>query len=267
MGSLEDPEASYRGMSWITPLLREIAADRDMNIHRVRFMRNAATPNMIIKHDPGVTPVDARLFKELLDREYGGSHNSGKTMHIGGGADVQVVGADFKQMDFKAIQGHGETRLASVAGVPPIVVGFSEGLSSGTYSNYGQALRRFSGLTLHPLWMGAVSSLETIMPAPPGCRLWYDTRDVVFLREDSEDLAKIQQIQAATVSSHISAGFTPESAVAAVLNDDISLLKHTGLVSVQLWTPGAQQEEGDKGIVGSGNKGGDEPDATPPQNQ
>lgn len=266
---LQDPLATYRGMSWLTPLIRETSSDQMMTEHKRRFFTNGATPNMVVKHDPGVTPADAKLFKDFLDREYAGAENAYKTMHIGGGADVTVVGADFKQIDFKIVQGHGETRLAAAAGVPPIIPGFSEGLSSATYSNYGQALRRFSGLTMHPLWDSVAGSLQRIFPAPPGCRLWHDTRDVAFLREDAADLSEIQQNQAATISSYISAGFTPESSVAAVMNDDPAVLKHTGLVSVQLWEPGAQPVAGSdtKKVGGNGSLAGDEPDSTPPQEQ
>lgn len=278
---LTDPLATYRGMSWLTPLLRELQNDRAMVEHQNKFFERAATPNMVVKHDPAVSLEDAKRFKLAFDAEYGGVHNAWKTMHLGGGADATVVGSDFKQMDFKVLQGHGETRVAAAAGVPPIIPGFSEGLSSATYSNYGQALRRFSGLTLHPLWKSAAGSLASLTKKRAGTRLWYDTRDVEFLREDAADLSEVQQNQAATISSHISAGFTPESAVAAVLNDDLALLKHTGLVSVQLWEPGAQATspapgsggDGSSGTTGSGkskdkkNGGGKSPDATPPQEQ
>jgi len=270
---LTDPLATYRGMSWLTPLLRELAADQAITEYQNSFFAHGATPNMVIKHDPAVTPEDAKRFKMVFDAEYGGSHNAGKTLHLGGGADIQVVGADFKALDMKAVRGHGEVRIAAAAGVPPIIPGFVEGLNSATYSNYGQALRRFSGLTMHPLWQSAAGSLQQIMDTPAGCRLWYDTRDVEFLRDDSHDLAEVQQTQAATISSHISAGFTPESAVAAVRDDDLSLLRHTGLVSVQLWTPG-QTEETDSEEKpkpddddDAGNGGGAEPDALPPQEQ
>lgn len=266
---LQDPLATYRGMSWLTPLLRELYSDRAMTEHQRRFFERAATPNMVIKHDPGVLPEDAKRFKLAFDAEYGGVENAWKTMHIGGGADVTVVGADFKQMDFKVVQGHGETRIAAAAGVPPIIPGFSEGLSSATYSNYGQALRRFAGLTMHPLWQSVAGSLQQIIVPPmAGTRLWYDTRDVEFLREDAHDLAEVQQTQAATISSYISAGFTPESSVQAVRDDDISVLEHTGLVSVQLWTPGEDPNADPATDNGAGSSGGgSEPDSTPPQEQ
>ncbi len=264
---LRDPLATYRGMSWLTPLLREIAADQAMTQYRNNFLARGATPNMVIKHDPAVTIEDAKRFKLAFDAEYGGSHNAGKPLHLGGGADVTVVGADFKSMDFNAVQGHGEIRTAAAAGVPPIIPGFSDGLNSATYSNYGQALRRFTGLTMHPLWQSAVGSLQRLLAVPAGSRLWYDTRDVEFLREDVTALAEVQRTQAATISSYISAGFTPKSAMAAVKDDDLTLLKHTGLVSVQLWTPGENDSGEDTVTDEDDNSGGDEPEALPPQEQ
>lgn len=235
---IPDPLATYRGMSWLTPLVREVDADSAMTNHKRDFMRNAATPNLVVKHAPTVTPAQAQAFKEALDAEYSGPTNAGKTMHIGGGADLTVVGKDFTEIDLRRVQGAGETRIAAAAGVPPIIVGLSEGLQAATYSNYGQARRRYADGTLHPLWGNAAGSLQRIRPAPRASRLWYDVRDVPFLREDSKDAAEISQIQAATIRTYVDGGFTAESAVAAVVAQDPTLLEHTGLLSVQLQAPG-----------------------------
>lgn len=247
---IPDPLASYRGMSWLTPLIRDVGADTAMTRHKARFMANAATPNMVIKHAPQVTPEQARKFKVALDAEYAGADNAGKTMHLGGGADLTVVGHSFKEIDLRAVQGAGETRIAAAANVPPIIVGLSEGLQAATYSNYGQARRRFADATMHPLWGNAAGSLERVRPAPAGSRLWYDSRDVPFLREDSKDAAEIARIQGSNIRQLVESGFTPESAVAAVTTGDMSLLQHTGYLSVQLQRPGEVQAgaEGDRGI-------------------
>jgi phage portal protein BeeE len=235
---IPDPLATYRGMSWLTPIVRDVAADTSMVRHKTAFMDNAATPNMIVKHAPTVTPAQARAFKTALDAEYAGPDNSGKTMHIGGGADITVVGRDFRELDFRQVQGAGETRIAAAAGVPPIIVGLSEGLQAATYSNYGQARRRFADGTLHPLWQNAAGTLERLRPAPPGSRLWYDSRDVPFLREDSKDAAEIVQVQSATIRQLVDGGFEPDSVVSAVAAGDMTLLVHTGRLSVQLQAPG-----------------------------
>lgn len=247
---LPDPFNEYRGMSWLTPIVRETQTDNQMNVHKQAFFVNGATPNMVVKYDATVKSDAVERFIEMAKREHGGAWNAYKTMHLGGGADVTVVGKDFKQIDLKAVQGHGETRIAAAAGVPPIIVGLSEGLEAATYSNYGQARRRFADGTVHPLWQNVAGSLGQIMAPPtPGVRLWYDTRDVPFLREDELDAATIQTQQAATINTLITAGYEPKSVVGAVMAGDFSLLVHSGLVSVQLSQPGDTQPAPGKELV------------------
>jgi hypothetical protein len=172
-------------------------------------------------------------------------------MYLGGGADVTVVGSDFKQLDFGSVQGAGETRIAAAAGVPPVIVGLSEGLKAATYSNYGQARRRFADGTIHPLWQNAAGSFGHLIRPPGGStsgavRLWYDARDVPFLREDAKDAAEIQGVQSRTIRTLVDAGYTPESVMAAVTASDWTLLVHTGLFSVQLQAPGAHVPPADR---------------------
>lgn len=238
---LPDPLATYRGMSWLTPVLREIEDDKQMGRHKSAFFRNSATPNLSVSLDKDVSLTAFQAFKTAMDAGHKGPENAGKTLYLGGGADVKVIGADFQQMDFKSIQGHGETRIAAAGGVPPIIVGLSEGLASATYSNYSQARRRFADGTMHPLWQNVSGCFANIVPRPPNSnssvRLWYDSRDVPFLREDRQDAAQIQSTQAGAINQLITAGFTPQSAVKAIDAEDWALLEHTGLTSVQLVPP------------------------------
>ena len=69
------------------------------------------------------------------------THN---TLFLGAGADATVIGTNLQEMDFRRVQGGGETRVAAAGGVPPVIVGLSEGLAAATYANYGQARRRFA---------------------------------------------------------------------------------------------------------------------------
>jgi phage portal protein BeeE len=237
-----DPAANYPvGMSWLTPVIRELQADGAATAHKLKFFENAATPNLAVSMAKEVTPAQFREFVEMMDEKHKGSANAYKTLYTGGGADVTVVGADMRQLDFKVTQGAGETRLAQAAGVPPVVAGLSEGLqgSSLNAGNFGQARRQFSDMTMANLWRNVCGSLETLFNPPGPARLWYDTRDVAFLREDQKDNAEIQSTRATAISSLIMSGYTPESCVAAILADDMKLLVHTGLFSVQLQAPGA----------------------------
>ena len=236
-----DPLASYRGMSWLTPVIREIQADGAATNHKLAFLENAATPNLAVSLPKEVTPEQFDEFVEKMDEGHQGPLKAGKTLYTGGGADVTVIGADMRQLDFKVTQGAGETRLAQAAGVPPTVAGLSEGMqgSSLNAGNFGQARRQFADMTLSNLWRNAAGSLEVLVPPPSGARLWYDTRDIPFLREDQKDGADIQNTKAAAIRQLVDAGYKPETVVKAILNDDYSLLVHSGLFSVQLQAPGA----------------------------
>lgn len=243
---IPDPLASYRGMSWLTPILREIAADQSMTRFEQRFMDNGATPNMIIKHAPGATEEKIKRFAEVMADRSAGVEAAGKTLHMYPGADATVVGANLRQIDFASVRNGGEARIAAAAGIPPVIAGLTPGLEASTYSNYSQARRRLSDGTAHPLWQNLSGTLQTLLPVPRSIRgdvrLWYDATDVPFLREDESDAANIAATRASTISTFITAGFTADSAIAAVEANDLGLLQHTGLFSVQLQEPGAQDQ-------------------------
>lgn len=239
---MPDPLASYRGMSWLTPVVREVQADGAATRHKLKFFENGATPNLAVSLPKEIGPEAFAAFRAKMDAEHKGVDNAYRTLYVGGGADVTVVGADFKQIDLSASQGKGETRIANAAGVPAVIAGLSEGMqgSSLNAGNYQSAKRRFADGTMRPLWRNAAGSLQAILKPPSdGSRLWYDDRDVAFLRDDEADRAQIQSTQAVTIRQLTDAGFLPESVIAAVEAEDLALLKHSGYFSVQLQAPGA----------------------------
>jgi hypothetical protein len=85
----------------------------------------------------------------------------------------------------------------------------------------------------------AAGSLARVRKMPSGADLWFDGRDIPFLQEDQKDEADIQQTQAITVRELINAGYEPKSVQSFISSGDWAVLKHTGLVSVQLQKPGA----------------------------
>jgi phage portal protein BeeE len=251
-----DPIASYRGMSWLTPVLREIMSDGAMTTHKLKYFQNGATPNMVVSLDPAIKREAFEQWIEMFEANHVGYLNAYKTLYLGAGASADVVGNDLKQIDFKVVQGATETRIASAAGVPPVIAGFSEGLSAATYANYAQARRRFSDGTMRPLWGGAADALSTLINVPDdGSELAVDLRDVSFIQEDLQDAATIQSTQATTIMTLVNSGYRPDSVIAAVQAQDFGLLVHTGLVSVQLLPPGIPGDRlpGVNGAPANGN--------------
>jgi hypothetical protein len=238
---LPDPTHPFRGRSWLDSILSDLTADTAMTDYKSAFLRNAATPNMVVSLDAGVSPEAFEAFVDKMDAQHKGVDNAFKTLYLGAGADVKVVGANFEQLNIKGVQGGIETRVASAAGVPASIVGLSESMqgSSLNAGNYGAARRRFSDGTIRPLWRSVSGAFQTLIPPPrPGNRLWFDDRDIPFCQEDVKDSADIKAVESQAIRTLVDAGFEPESAVAAITTGDMSLLTHSNLYSVQLQPPG-----------------------------
>lgn len=237
-----DPTANFRGMSWLTPVISEIMADQAATTHKLKFFEQGATPNMVVTFDPAVDAEKVAKWIEMMEDKIGGAANAYRTLYLGGGADAKVVGANMREIGFKDVQGAGETRIAAAAGVPPVVVGLSEGLQAATYSNYSQARRRFADGTMRPLWRNFAGSVSSIIRIPRQSELWYDDRDIPFLREDESERATIQSTQATAIKTLVDAGYDPDTVIDAIDAGDWNRLQHSGLTSVQLLPPGQSSQ-------------------------
>jgi len=240
-----DPLATYRGMSLMYAAIKEIQSDRSATDHKLKFFENAATPNLAISLPRETTKAQFDLFKATMDENHRGVDDAYKTLYLTGGADPRVIGADMQQLDFRATQGAGETRLCNILGIHPVVAGVSESLAGSSLNagNYGAAKRQTVDRTFRPLWRDLAGSMETLVPPrdprtgrpDPGARLWVDSRDIPFLRDDEQDLADIHSKEAQMIRTLLDAGYEPASVQAAVAaGGDWSLLVHTGYYSVQL---------------------------------
>ena len=245
---IQDPTANFRGMSWLTPVVREIQADIQATDYKSKFYSNSATPNMVIKFDKEVSYAKFLEFKEAFSEEYAGANNAFKTMFLGAGADATVVGQSFEQMSYATVQKAGENRICVASGVPAVMVGLQSGLDSSTYSNMGTARRIFADKTARPWWRECAASLEHLVGTPSDARLDVDTDDIAFLRDDAKDVAEIQMGQAGAIKQLTEAGFEPDSVVDAVISNDMARLKgsHSGLTSVQLIAPAPNGTNGEK---------------------
>ncbi|GAB3117858.1 hypothetical protein GCM10027160_29050 [Streptomyces calidiresistens] len=251
---IPDPEARFRGMSWLTPVLREIEADTAATTHKRRFFQNAATPNMVVTFDKDTAEDAFDDFVEKFRAGHQGAWNAYKTLFLMGGADVKPLTHDFRQMEFNATVGRIEARIASAAGVPPSWVGFAEGLQGSGLNagNFSAGRRRFADGTIRPLWKEAAASLETLLRPPTSARLIVTEDGVAFLREDARDRAEIFRTRMTGIDAGIKAGFEADAVVAAAAAEDVTLLlgRHTGLVSVQMQPP--RTGEDDDGGTGDG---------------
>ena len=236
---IPDPTAQYRGMSPLTPVVREIMADKAATDHKARFFENAATPNLAVSFKETVTDQQFAKFMQAMNESKHGVEHAYETLYLGGGADVTVIGSHIAQMDFKGTQGYGAEIICGALGIHPLIVGTSGGFSREPLSQESLTAAKdlLADRTLRPLWRSLCSAYAVLVPEYDNARLWFDDSDIAFLRQDQEQVAKIQNLESSTLSSYVLAGFTPESSKLAIKHNNIDLLEHTGLYSVQLQPP------------------------------
>jgi phage portal protein BeeE len=237
---LTDPEGGGIGMSWLTPALRDMQSDKAATEHKLQFWKNGASPNLVVKGIPAVTKEQFNEIVDQIESNHTGVRNAFKTLYLTAGADATIVGSNFQQMDLKNITALGETRISFLSRVPASLLGISEGLAGSSLNagNFDSARRVFADTWVSPTLQDYAASLAPLVDVPDDAELWPETADMPILRDDSKAAAEIEQLKQASIVAYVNAGFTPDSAVAAVAAGDVSLLKHSNLLSVQLQAPG-----------------------------
>ena len=220
-----DPLANFRGMSWLTPVVREVAADSGMTQYKNLYLDHG-TPVLAVKYPQGtkLRPDTVDTVIEHLWAKYGGVGNAFKTLVFDQGADP-VLGAGLKDLDFADIQGAGAERICSAGGVDPIVIGL-RGAARSVGAAYADALRRFADITCRHLWQTGCASLQKLVPNIPakGIELWYDTTDIAALQAAETERAQVIQVEMAAILTGVQAGFTRESVRDSVTAGDTSQL-------------------------------------------
>jgi len=239
---IPDPCASFRGMSWMTPVLRDAQADSGMTAYKIRYLSNAATPNLIIKYSQKLQPGTVDALRERLQARYGGVDNAFKTLILDQGADLTPVGNNLREMDFSGVQQAGADRILADAGVPGVLVGLEPLRGAGR--GYEESLIKFGNMYGHPQWRLLCACLQKFTPGNDvdagAVRLWYDTSDIAALQDSETNRAQVALVHAQALLTLAQAGYTQESAVAAVNSGDITQLEG-GAVPVQIG--GARQSQ------------------------
>ena len=193
---IPDPLANFRGMSWLTPILREVYADSAMTAYKTMYMDHGQ-PVQTIKYPAKLRPDTVDAIVERIMSKYGGVSNSWKPLIIDQSADP-IMSAPLKDLDYRAVQAGGEERICyGGRGAAVVEVGIRSAEQNETWET---AARRFSDVYAR-LQRGGPSapSLQKFVPNIPakGVQLWYDTTDIAALQAAETERAQVTQVQAA----------------------------------------------------------------------
>jgi hypothetical protein len=224
---IPDPQATFRGMSWLTPVYREVQADDGLTQYKIRYLENAASPNMLIRYTQKLAPGTIDRIRDRVTVRYGGVHNAFKTLVLDQGADATVIGNSLAQMNFEAVQGQGEQRVLAASGVPGVLVGLEPLRGAGR--GYQESLVKFANLWARPQWRSLCEALEKFVDDPSvqagGSRLWFDVSDIAALQDGELQRGQAALVRAQALLTLAQAGYDRVSALSAVDAGDITLLK------------------------------------------
>jgi Phage portal protein len=224
---IPDLAADFRGMSWLTPAVREITGDGGLTSYKIKYLQNAATPNLLIKYAQKLAPATVDAVRERVTARYGGVDNAFRTLVLDQGADATIVGQGLGQMDFSAVSAVGVERILADAMVPGVLVGLEPLRGAGR--GYQESMQKFAHLYGYWQWESVCGALSQIVDVPPGNRLWFDPSDIPALQDGILERGQAQLVNAQALLALVQAGYTHESAVASLVAADPNLLQAGGL--------------------------------------
>jgi hypothetical protein len=222
-----DPAADFRGMSWLTPAVRDVQGDSGLATYKIKYLENAATPNLLIKYSQKLAPGTVDRIRERVTARYGGVNNAFKTLVLDQGADTTVVGNSLSQMDFSGVSAVGVERILADAMVPGVLVGLEPLRGAGR--GYQESMQKLANLWARPQWRSVCGALSQLLDVPAGNRLWFDTSDIAALQDGELEKGQAALVKAQALLALVQAGYTHESAVATVDSMDLSQLQAGGL--------------------------------------
>jgi len=223
---IPDPVAEFRGMSWLTPVYRDVQGDDGMTTYKIKYLDHAASPNLLIKYAQKLQPGTVDRIRERVNARYGGAANAFKTLVLDQGADATVIGSNLQQMDFSNVAAAGAERILAAAGVPGVLVGLEPLRGAGR--GYQESMQKFANIWGRPQWRSVCGALSQLLDVPAGNRLWFDTSDIAALQDGEMERGQAALVRAQALLALVQAGYTHESAIAAVDAMDLSQLQAGG---------------------------------------
>src|SRR6266536_3124943 len=137
---------SSKGMSWLSPVLRDVAADQALTRYKTTHVSQGAMPGLVLKYSQKLSQPSVDRLKKRFAAMYSGPENAGRTLVLDEGADVTVAGSTLEQLQYTAVQQAGERRVCAAAGPGMLVIlGFEQG-------DYQAAIRKLADLWARPAW-------------------------------------------------------------------------------------------------------------------
>jgi len=190
--SFPNPGGDVYGMSPLSVIAKTVNLDLSMTDFAKLFFQNAGVPSGLLKVKRRInSQEEAGIIRSRWRSAFGGSNNMHRVAILDDDAEYQAMASAPKDMDLQGLHNLTESRICSVLGVPPILIGVNVGLQRSTYSNYKEARLSFHSETVEPLISRIIRFLNNALSAELGgnTALGVDFSEVLSPLDDSNEQA------------------------------------------------------------------------------
>lgn len=149
-----DPHNTRMGLSDVASALREIYTDNEAANFSALLMKNSGVPPfaLVPKNDiTGMKPDDVARIQNSFMRKISGDER-GKPAVSTRAFDLVKTGFSPEELDLSKLRRLPEETIASLTGIPAVVLQFGAGLEHSTYANYNEARTSAYEDVIVPLW-------------------------------------------------------------------------------------------------------------------
>ena len=148
---LPNPADDNFGLSPLHVVAKLVNLDMSVTDFNKAFFRNAGVPSGLLRLKKRITSQEeANVIRNRWHSSFGG-RNLHQVAVLDEDAEYQPMATAPKDMAMSEIRDTTESRICSVFGVPPMLVGVNVGLQRSTYSNSREARFAFFSQTIVPL--------------------------------------------------------------------------------------------------------------------
>jgi len=145
-----DPDQPWQALPPLVGAARDTDSANEITRYLFSLLKNDAIPRTAISTPAGVILDDSQYdrLKAQWKERYGGE-NRGEVAIVEGGATINRIGLDMKELDFTALYSVPERHISAAFRVPMFVAGIGE---DPIYANSSEARLAFTETTLSTLW-------------------------------------------------------------------------------------------------------------------
>lgn len=189
-----DPHNTRMGLSDIASALREIFTDNEAANFSALLMKNSGVGPFAISPKDGKVSIDKTERQRMQDsfRRKTSGDERGKPFVSGTAFEIIKTGFSPEELDLTKLRRLPEETIASLTGIPAIVLQFGAGLERATYSNYSEAREAAYESVVVPLWKYLTAEFDHQLlrdfDKSEKLETRYNTSDVRILQEDENKL-------------------------------------------------------------------------------